>query len=849
MIGRGKDYPLIFGVLGTGFASLSIQIVWTRQLGVAMGLETPAIVAVVAAWMGGLMLGSLASSGMLAGKRSPVVWFAFLNLLVSAWGIAVPSLLAAYGHQWLSGPGETEWAGISSLASFGTIFVAFLPVTASLGAALPLLERMWRSRESRCVGWVYGINTAGAVLGVLATAFWLIPQFGLLRTLLVTCCLSLGLAVGALVLRRRYAVTRGEPAGEGKKRSLPSCVMALALGFAGVLWQLSCVRILSQSLENSVYTYAVILAVYLIGHSLGALIYQALAKRSGQRVLFGFGLILAALAVALSMQLMVRVPVIYDALWQRMGGSQAGLMFVELTVSSLVLLLPATVMGGLLSRVLQSGTERFSGIGTLLFWSFFGALLAPLLFHSLLPSAGVRSFLILAILVYLGLTALVEFRYRLWGCLPVALSLWGTPNSTTLFGLEGDRSQWKLTEGRSAVLAVKTDEAGEKELLVNRRFLMGGTGAAVAERRQLHLPLLLHPRPSQALVLGIGTGITLGAVRHYPELKTDAVELLPELFELLPEFAPHNRFPWPAEKVAVQGRDARRFVRRGEGDYHVILADVYHPARDGAGLLYSLEHYRFVSGRLAPEGLFCHWLPVAQLDRETLRCVIRTFNAVFPESSGWLLNDNLASPVLGLIGSAEPLETFRSRSFDRPNGAALREEWKQCRLDTFERVWGSCFVDRRALERFAGQGRLNTDDNQYLGYRAPLIVAGDALRPTRILEELLALQNESGRVPLEGSGFESLPERTRSWLRAQPRYRSAQISLLRGDRDAAAAQLLQSLRQCADHAPSYAQGIALASQQAQVDPQFSETLLSDLRDVKPEEPLAGLLLERLRTTP
>src|SRR2546430_8201381 len=122
----------------------------------------------------------------------------------------------------------------------------------------------------------------------------------------------------------------------------------------------------------------------------------------------------------------------------------------------------------------------------------------------------------------------------------------------------------------------------------------------------------------------------------------------------MPQFEPYNFAPQQKPQLRLFVADARRFVRVTDAQYDVIVADLFHPARDGAGTLYTLEHFRAIRNRLAPGGLFCQWLPLHQLDEEMLRVIVRTFLEVFPDTRAWLLRFNVDTPVLGLIGTLEP---------------------------------------------------------------------------------------------------------------------------------------------------------------------------------------------------
>ena len=113
-----------------------------------------------------------------------------------------------------------------------------------------------------------------------------------------------------------------------------------------------------------------------------------------------------------------------------------------------------------------------------------------------------------------------------------------------------------------------------------------------------HIPLLLHPKPGRALFLGLGTAITFGASADHPGLMADGVELVTEVVDMLPHFREANRDPQERKNLRIFVADARRFVRSSEADYDVIVADLFHPARDGSGSLYTVEHFEAIGEKL-----------------------------------------------------------------------------------------------------------------------------------------------------------------------------------------------------------------------------------------------------------
>src|SRR6185437_4205360 len=232
-----------------------------------------------------------------------------------------------------------------------------------------------------------------------------------------------------------------------------------------------------------------------------------------------------------------------------------------------------------------------------------------------------------------------------WGLLGVPLVLvFALPANLQITQVPPGGRLIEYREGVMASVAVVEDANRQRVLRVDNRFQMGGTAASAVEYRQAHIPMLLHPAPKRALFLGVGTGISFGAASLYPGLQSDGVELVPEVLEVMPRFEPYNFAPGRRPQLKVFTADARRFVRAADATYDVIVADLFHPARDGAGSLYTVEHFRAVRERLAPGGLFCQWLPLHQLDNDMLRVIVRTFLEVFPGAQAWLLHFNVDIP-------------------------------------------------------------------------------------------------------------------------------------------------------------------------------------------------------------
>lgn len=247
----------------SGFAGPGYQIVWTQQCSTWLGHEAPAVLAVVAAFFGGMALGAFAAGPRIERSSHPVRWYAACELIIALWGLALVPLMAPAGNGLLVITGVQPAPWWQWTVAFGGTFFLLLPATAAMGATLPAMERVTaRMRaEGRSIAAHYASNTLGAVVGVLAAAFWMVPQFGLAGTARICIALNLLCAASALIVLPRDS----PPQPLARLPASPACGAALArLAFAGLLgigFEVLVVRVLSQVAEDTVYTFALLLSV------------------------------------------------------------------------------------------------------------------------------------------------------------------------------------------------------------------------------------------------------------------------------------------------------------------------------------------------------------------------------------------------------------------------------------------------------------------------------------------------------------------------------------------------------------------------------------------------------------
>ena len=843
----------------SGFASLGYQIVWTQQSAIWLGHETAGVLAVVAAFFGGLAFGAAALGSCIERSAHPARWYAACEATIAAWSVVLVFLFEPLGGWLLERIGVQPAPAWHWTAAFCGTFVLLLPATAAMGATLPAMERVLASlqREGYSIAALYASNTLGAVIGVLACAFWLVPAWGLARTTVFCAAINLVCAAATLAMR---------PGGPGRIETPRAAggghlFVLVATGLLGIGYEVLVVRVLSQVAENTVYTFAMLLAVYLAGTALGAAAYQRWLHGSGdmnriRAQLFGF-MAFACMVGALGLWGADAVK-LFEL--QTLGPGMGAALAVEASLALAAFGAPTLVMGALFSHLTLQARSAGVAFSRSLAFNTLGAAVAPLVFGVLLiPAVGAKFTLLMVAGGYLAL--LLVSAPRSWRSAPawvpasglLALALWAPP--LIFVDVPKGGHVVSYNDGAMAAVSVVEDGQGVMRLRIDNRQQEGSSNSRVADARQALLPLLLHPAPKRALFLGLGTGVTAFSAAQDSSLQVDAVELLPEVIAAAAYFRPESADDASRSRLHTIAADARRYVRASSQAYDVIVSDNFHPARSGSGALYTVEHFQAVRKRLAAGGLFCQWLPLHQLDLQTLRAIVQSFITVYPDGLAMIATNSLDTPVIGLVGRAAggAIRLDAAQVRQRIASAAFPYSLADVGLPDEFAVLGSFIAGPASLARFAAPAKANTDDRPVVAYSAPRITyVPDSLPRDRLVALLGELAITPGDVfePASDAAAREHGARMAAYWSARTHY----IAIGRDVRPSANVQnmlaqvrgpLLTVLHSSPEFRPAYDPLLMMATALARVDSAGAKALLVELSAVQPARTEAALALQRI----
>ena len=843
----------------SGAAGLGLQLAWTRMLSLGLGQEIPATFGVLTTFFAGLAGGAWWLRRQRDTVRAQAFRCAGLEGLIGGWALLTVWIMpAATEASWNTlGPAPSQT--VHWLACFLLPGLTLLPATLAMGATLPAIEhlasQLHRKNPHHQLGPFYAANTFGAVLGVAAAILWVQPTLGLASSVKFFAGLNLlcAIVLTAIGFGWKSQETSGEkpdpaksshrtPPAPGPTPAHPRLgVLLWTTGLLGIGYELLATRLLSQVLEDTVFTYAAILSVYLMGTALGAALQNRFVPDPSRAV----PRLLVALAatVALAGWTFPITGSLNGLLRGLIGDGRLASIAAEFGVALSVMVLPSVVMGLLFSALATAARCSPMGLGRGVAWNLTGGALAPAVVGlGLLPMLGSRWTLILLGATYLALLGLLRLQRHQWiGAIGVAAALFVLPRNLHLQQTPPGGQIVHLVEGPSDTVTVVRQPDGNRILRTNNRFTMGGTASAIAERRHGHLPLLFHPDPHSALFLGVGTGISFASLGTHPGLTADGVELVPEVAALQSAFAPQNDH---GPQLRLHVADARRFVRGSTGRHDVIIADLFHPARDGAAGLYTREHFGAIRQRLADSGLFCQWLPLFQLDLPTLRTITATFLSVFPDANAVLLRFNADTPVLGLVGGKSSLQLNPGALEQRVSDPRLREALRPVALAEVFPVAGCWFGDAAWLRELAGEARINTDTHPIVLFEAPRTLTRFPVPGHRLLGQLLDRPRAVPSMLFTGTS-PAWRKRFDEYLAARDAYLRGVIAEVDGDVARAEQGFWESLRLSQDFTSGYAQLVSRATAQARTDPEKARRTLEALTTARPDLKVAAELRRRL----
>ena len=740
----------------SGASGLIYEVIWMRQLTLIFGSTVFATSTVLTAFMAGLALGSFYFGRKIdESDQSPLRMYALLEAGIGAFCLVWPLILSVLGALYvLIHRNVTSEFYTLSLIRFVLTFVVLLVPSILMGGTLPVLTRFFVKRLEQLgtnIGVLYALNTFGAVIGTVAAGFFLLEALGIRWTLGVGIAINFGVAAIALALAPRVSETEiddrhDEASQQTESQNIPQpperhlVLWAIGIsGFCALAYEVLWTRIMVFFLGSTTYAFATMLAAFLFGIALGSIVFARWVDRIKQPIaIFGIVQLGIGLFALILMPAFEELYAVTSAFQSTFGGSRFWAFFS----CFLVMCLPTFLMGASFPLVtkIYTGSERQLGrsIGNVYSVNTVGSILGAFCAgFILIPLLGIRPSIVLTVVLNTGIGCFLVIkgghRTETGGSLLQGISI-GMPIlnaglavillltlnqplflKSAIFKTQrpGDTLVDYNEEIDATVTTLKDDEAVYRLYVDTNQAADASRWDSPSHRVIAHLPLLLHPRPKRALVVGFGMGLTSYSITQHG-VQVDAIELSKGVISAAQKHFTHvngNVFESPRFNYKIN--DGRNHILMTKTKYDMISTGIIHPlVSAGSSNIYTADFYRLCRRILSEDGIMCQWVPLHRLPEAHYKMIVRTFIEVFPHTTLWY---KYTPDFVILIGTPEPLRVDYKNFLARARIASISEGLAADDLDG-PSLLDSFMMGPEAVRKYVGPGPIHTDNRPRLEF-------------------------------------------------------------------------------------------------------------------------------------
>jgi spermidine synthase len=742
---------------GSGCSALIYEVAWYQILQLALGSTSVSLGFLLAAFMGGLCIGSVVLPKMNLRRTHPLRVYALLEFGIAILGVLVTLAMPLLSRVYFAGaePGLTDMILRGVVAA-----VAMLPSTILMGASLPAIVR-WIEATPRGVSrWalLYGGNTAGAVFGCLFAGFYLLRLYSMATAAFAAAAINIAVALISLWMARNLPAEMekgsagGLAAGPAEIETGSRWPIYLSIAISGacalgaeVLWT----RLMGMLLLGTVYVFSIILAVFLIGLAIGGAAASWIIRRMRPALALAWSQILLTLGIVWAAVMIAQVlPFWQDDVLTTTNPWQMYLLDFKRCVWAI---LPPTLLWGasfplacaaaLRSRDEDPGRVAGGVYAANTLGAIVGALAVSLV---LIPTIGTQQSqrLILVLSALGGIVALVpvfrESRSKTAiGSLVAAVLLAAimtpqvpaVPGELIAYGRQMQRNHDQSTilytaEGRNSSVAISRWNNGTIYVNVNGHVEATTEPFDMKLQRMVgHLPGLIHPNPQSVLGIGFGAGVSAGTFTRYPTIKKITVceiePVIPPASTLYFATADYDVYHNPKTHIVYD--DARHFLMTTKEKFDIIASDPLDVFVKGTAALYSKEYFEAVKNHLNPGGMFSLYVPLYESDEKTVKSELATFFDAFPYGTVWSNTREGEGYDMVFMGQAEPLHINLDEAQQRlmrPDYAPVAQSLRDIGIDSAYDLFATYSGQKSDLGRWTAGAEINRDSNLRLSYLA-----------------------------------------------------------------------------------------------------------------------------------
>lgn len=746
-----NTFTLALAFFLSGFVTLAYETAFIKFFSPILGLGISSISAILCAFFGGAALGNYAACLLIGKFRNPLALFLMLELLAAGYLLALPTQRDAVVDVYLSVSNLIASENARHLIRFSVALIAMLLPALAVGISFPLFLAFLDAGQHKSIYRLYGLNLLGGAFGCFSTGFFLLPRFGVQKSILFA--VAANLVTLSLILCnfwKRPDLVRAQARGRIRKSGdAMFFFIYFFLGLFTAILTFILFRILLIFIGGTVYSFSVLTTTALLSSAIGSFgakrIYDAISRRkSGLDSLLHLLGLVAIFSMAPLYMLYFSDP---GAVAAPMNDwlKTTGLSFLL----ALAFAVPVTLLIGasfyVINRSLDSRRDLYRanavlfsvyGVGMIL-----GTLLCPFVF---LKFIGVQDTWLLAVFVLFVFVIILSAKKHGVAKMDPVLGAQGLVLIALLLALPRDILQKKYSEIFGKIVYYK-ESPGDIAFVYQvpnerqdvRLGFHDGRGTCATRKSEnfvarmlAHTSMLMHPGAKDILIISFGCGNTASAFSKYPVTKIDIVDISPSVRDTA-------KFFWTNEGVLGDSRvrlyidDGRNFLLHSEKRYDIIQIELPNLLSDGVVYLYTQEFYRIAREKLNPDGMISQWINSAKSGRDASLSLINTILTEFPNAA--LFGSHWALWVNAKNSGAQDLFPYNSDLTKNFSDEHVRRDLSAIGLD-FEKIFSTLLAYGDRLSAAAMPYSVLTDDHTAVDYLVPRlyfenIFSGNLNRP------------------------------------------------------------------------------------------------------------------------
>ncbi len=736
---------------GSGCAALIYEVVWFQLLQLVLGSSAVSLGVLLGTYMGGMCVGSVLLSRVISRREHPLRIYGLIELGIGVFGVAVLFGIPMLNGIYTAAVGD----GLPSILLRGLVAaICLLPPTVLMGASLPAIGR-WVESTPEGISWLglfYGGNIAGAVFGCLFAGFYLLRVHDMGVATYAAAGINVAVALASFWLRSRADYSPVEvPASKRASGAWPVYTAIALSGLCALGAEVVWTRLLALMLGATVYTFSIILAVFLIGLGIGSS-GGSVWTRTLKRPRVALGACQLTLAFAIAWTAYAVADLIPSWPFNPLAVTNPWRLFRIDFLMCLFAILPPALLWGLsfpLALAAMAGKDQddFNQDGGALVGKVYAANTVGAIFGAvgfsivLIPWVGTQGSqqALIALSVVAGLVMFHKAGlsgagyFAVGAATLVTIFLFYTVEEVPWLAIAYGRRMSLQTapgkplyigEGRNSSVVVSRLEGGQIYFHVSGKVEASTEPYDMRLQRMLgHIPALIHEKPKSVLVVGFGAGVTAGTFVVHPDIENITIC---EIEPLIPQassryFATENHDVFHDRRTRMIYDDARHFVLTTREKFDIITSDPIHPWVKGSATLYTKEYFEMVKSHLNPGGIVTQWVPLYESDSAVVKSEIATFFEVFPDGTIWSNDENGKGYDVVLLGQAGEtkinLDAIEQR-LDQADYSAGAQSLKDVGFESVFDLFGTYAGNARELAPWLKDAEINRDHNLRLQYLA-----------------------------------------------------------------------------------------------------------------------------------